>query len=127
MSEALDRALELLLNGKVNQVKAMLAQQEYFGEGYLGAGRRLAIEGLASTLNHRRGEKHLPDPQKMIRMRRVLEDRLKSIWCDDLERGYIQVWLRFLSSYLSRSLGKMHEGVVEYPGEEEEHYEAPQP
>lgn len=75
----------------------------------------LEIEGAVDNI--------FEDREKIFRLKKLLGRRLRSVWCDEFERGYFDTWIKLIN-HLSRGLGEAdggkEEGVDKNPDEEEE-------
>lgn len=75
------------------------------------AGRRLGCLGLVAKLAQKKSD-DLLDGEKLDKLRQMLLKLQSSLDCDEFERGYVDVWLRYIDGLSG------DEGVKENPGEE---------
>ncbi len=75
------------------------------------AGRRVGCLGIIAKLAQKKSD-DLLNGEKLGRLKHMLLKLQSSLDCDEFERGYIEVWLRYIDS----SSGD--EGVEKNPSEE---------
>ena len=77
------------------------------------AGRRAGCIGLISRFTQRKQQEDLFNGEKQDKLRQMLLNLQSSLGCDEFERGYIDVWLKYIDTL------RYKEGVKEDPGKEE--------
>jgi len=75
------------------------------------AGRRAGCLGLVARLAQKKPD-DLLNSGKLDKLKQILLKLQSSLDCDEFERGYIDVWLRYLNSSSNKN------GVKEDPSEE---------
>jgi len=114
--EPLDRATEECLahiaSKRYTEAKEMVLNASLWSGSPRLAGRRIGCLGLIAKLAQKKPE-DLLNGEKIKKLKQMFLKLQSSFDCDEFEKGYIEVWLRYIDS----SSGD--KGVEKNPGEEE--------
>lgn len=124
----LHEALLLISSGKPSEARALLADTSRWSDEARSYGRRLGLKGVLNSISH----KSLPfglssEPDKVGSVRDIIRNRQTSIWGDEFDRGYFEVWLLILELFEKGGLGDNggRQRVVEDPGKQIEDDKTP--
>lgn len=110
LNESIAKFLEYLSVKRIPEAKLMMNTHAIWGEGRLGKGRRVALQGIINLLNARSATLENLD-QKLMRLEEIFSQRINTIWCDDFDKGYFEVWIKFIG-YAKTVEGKVAKDQV---------------
>jgi hypothetical protein len=95
IEEGLILFFEQVAAKKLPEAKTMINSSLFYGEGRLGQGRRSALQGIVNLLNGK-SDTFVIFEKKLEKMAEIFSKRMNTIWCDDFDRGYFEVWMKFI-------------------------------
>lgn len=112
LDPATDKFLAHMLAKRYLEAREMVLNSSLWSGSERLAGRRAGCLGLISKFAQKRVDESV-DEEGFVELKRMLIKLQSSFDCNEFDRGYIEVWLK----YIDDSLGK-EEGVKENPSEE---------
>jgi len=111
LDPATEEFLAHILAKRYAEAKEMALKTSLWSGSERLAGRRAGCLGLVARLAQKKPD-DLLNSGKLDKLKQILLKLQSSLDCDEFERGYIDVWLRYLNSSGNKN------GVKEDPSEE---------
>jgi len=112
LDPATEECLAYISAKRYTEAKEMALNTSLWSGSARLAGRRLGCLGLLAKLAQKKPD-DLFNGEKISKLRQMLLKLQSSLDCDEFERGYVEVWLKYIDS------SSCNEGVEKDPGEEE--------
>ena len=94
LSEGLTLFFEHVSAKRISEARMMINTPSLWGVGRLGQGRRAALEGIINLLNAKSDTS--VNFEKLKRLAETFSKRMNTIWCDEFDKGYFEVWIKFI-------------------------------
>ncbi|MBI2184162.1 MAG: hypothetical protein HYU39_04295 [Thaumarchaeota archaeon] len=123
----LQEVLSLLVSSKSSEAKTLIGESSRWSEDPRTQGIRYALKGLLNALTAKSAMGGaLGDPGRRNSLRETMRNRQASVWSDEFDKGYFEVWTMALGLFDSGELGNngSRQSVVEDPSEKKHHDEA---
>ncbi len=98
LDSASEEFLEHLLAKRYSEARDLVLNVSRWSGSERLAGRRAGCMGLISALTQKRQADLDMSDGKMARLGQILLRLRSSLGCDEFDRGYIDVWLRFIGT-----------------------------
>lgn len=110
LSEELNSFFERISEKRFSEARLVADAPSLWGVGRLGQGRKGALHGIISLFNSKSDA--IGNLKTLNRMLEIFSRRINSIWCDDFDKGYFEVWIKFIEFSKRQDSGvieKLHE------------------
>ena len=101
VNQELDLFFQHLMAKRFSEARMMADMVSIWGAGRGGQGRRAALRGILELMAQRSPQQDIF--KKVDKVVEVFSKRLNTVWSDEFDQGYYEVWLRF-----SKHVRKMH-------------------
>ncbi|MCP8317412.1 MAG: hypothetical protein H3Z51_11245 [archaeon] len=91
------RCFQLIIEKRYSDARDLLKPSDNYQGSDLSPGKKFAIEGIIAFLNDKSKEGYLKDIDHLKKLRRFFKSKISSIWSDDFDREYFEIWIDFIN------------------------------